>query len=141
MHRTKLRHFAQLFLVALNLFFLEKIGYSGTIDQLCRSAPLLINELGKKTNGLTELGSACYGAGESLKIRISVAISAGYENLVKEKLHLKNSLKSFCENEELYKLTRKILIVWTYYTMDGIFHSEVYLNKDICEKIYRSRNK
>ena len=132
-HRTKSRHFARLFLVALSLFLVVKIGYSGTIDQLCRSAPLLIGGLETKTNGLTELGSACYGSGESLKIRVSVAISPGYEHLVRERVHLRELLKSFCETEELYKLARRMPIVWTYYTMEGAFHSEFSLDMDMCK--------
>ena len=130
-HRTKSRHFARLFLVALSLFLVVKIGYSGTIDQLCRSAPLLIGGLETKTNGLTELGSACYGSGESLKIRVSVVISSGHEDLVNERLHIKTVLKSFCETEELYKLARRIPIVWTYYTMEGTFYSEFPLDMDM----------
>ena len=60
-----------------------------------------------KTNGLTELGSACYGSGENLKIRVSVAISPGHEYLVREKLHLRGLLKSFCETDELYRISKE----------------------------------
>ena len=81
------------------LFSVVKIGHSDNIDQLCRSAPLLIDGLEAKTNGLTELGSACYGSGESLKIRVSVVISPGHEYLVREKSRLRDLLKSFCETE------------------------------------------
>ena len=132
-HRIKLKNFARLFLVALSLFLVVKMGYSGTIDQLCRSAPLLIDRLETKSSGLTELGSACYGSGEALKIRVSVAISPGHEYLVREKLHLRDLLKSFCETEELYKLARRIPIVWTYYTMEGVFYSEFPINMNMCE--------
>ena len=93
----------------------------------------MIDALETKTNGLTELGSACYGSGESLKIRVSVVISSGHEDLVNEKLHLRNVLKSFCETEELYKLARRIPIVWTYYTMEGAFYSEFLLDMDMCK--------
>ena len=113
--------------------FSAKIGYSDNIDQLCRSAPLLIDGLEIKTNGLTEVGSACYGSGDSLKIRVSVAILPGHEYLVREKLHLRDLLKSFCETEELYKLARSIPIVWTYYTMEGKFYSEFPLNMNMCK--------
>ena len=106
---------------------------SGNLDQLCRLGQTLIDRLEIKTNGLTELGSACYGFGESLKIRVSVAIAPGHEYLVREKLHLKALLKSFCETEELYKLARKIPIVLTYYTIEGTFDSEFPLNTDMCE--------
>ena len=122
-----------LVLVVFSFFLFVKIGYSSNIDQLCRSAPLLIDALETKTNGLTELGSACYGSGESLKIRVSVVIEPGHEYLVREKLHLKALLKSFCETEELYKLARRIPIVWTYYTMEGAFYSEFPLDMDLCK--------
>ena len=133
-HRTKLRKLVRLILVFWGLFFVLRIGYSGNIDLLCRSVPLLIDELEKKTNGLTEIGSACYGSGDGLKIRVSVVISPGHEDLVNEKLQTKDLLRSFCETEELYKLAREIPIVWTYYTMEGIFHSEFPLNMDMCKK-------
>ena len=123
----------RLVLVVFSFFFFVKIGYSDNIDQLCTSAPLLIDGLEIKTNGLTELGSACYGSGESLKIRVSVAISPGHEYLVNEKLHLRELLKSFCETEELYELARRIPIVWTYYTMEGKFYSEFPLNMNMCK--------
>ena len=122
-----------LVLVVFSFFLFVKIGYSSNIDQLCRSAPLLIDALETKTNGLTELGSACYGSGESLKIRVSVVISSGHEDLVNERLHIKTVLKSFCETEELYKLARSIPIVWTYYTMEGAFYSEFPLDMDMCK--------
>ena len=122
-----------LVLVVFSFFLFVKIGYSSNIDQLCRSAPLLIDALETKTNGLTELGSACYGSGESLKIRVSVVISSGHEDLVNERLHIKTVLKSFCETEELYKLARSITIVWTYYTMEGAFYSEFPLDMDMCK--------
>ena len=122
-----------LVLVVFSFFLFVKIGYSSNIDQLCRSAPLLIDALETKTNGLTELGSACYGSGESLKIRVSVVISSGHEDLVNERLHIKTVLKSFCETEELYKLARSIPIVWTYYTMEGTFYSEFPLDMDMCK--------
>ena len=93
----------------------------------------MIDALEIKTNGLTELGSACYGSGESLKIRVSVAISPGHEHLVSEKVHLRDLLKSFCETEELHKLARKIPIVWTYYTVEGAFYSEFPLDMDMCK--------
>ena len=130
----KLTQLARLILVVFGFFFLVKIGYSGNIDQLCRSAPLFIDGLENKTNGLTDLGSACYGSGESLKIRVSVAISPGYEHLVAEKVHSRDLLKSFCETEELYKLARRMPIVWTYYTMEGAFYGEFTLDMDMCEK-------
>ena len=132
--RLKLTQLARLVLVILGFFFLVKIGYSGNIDQLCRSAPLLIDGLEIQTNGLTELGSACYGSGDSLKIRVTVAILPGNEYLVSEKLHLRDLLKSFCETEELYKLARRMPIVWTYYTIEGTFHSEFPLNMDMCKR-------
>ena len=91
----------------------------------------MIDALEIKTNGLTELGSACYGSGESLKIRVSVAISPGHEHLVSEKVYLRDLLKSFCETEELHKLARKIPIVWTYYTVEGAFYSEFSLDMDM----------
>ena len=122
-----------LVLVVFSFFLFVKVGYSSNIDQLCRSAPLLIDALETKTNGLTELGSACYGSGESLKIRVSVVISSGHEDLVNERLHIKTVLKSFCETEELYKLARSITIVWTYYTMEGVFYSEFPLDMDMCK--------
>ena len=122
-----------LVLVVFSFFLFVKIGYSSNIDQLCRSAPLLIDGLETKTNGLIELGSACYGSGESLKIRVSVVISSGHEDLVNERLHIKTVLKSFCETEELYKLARSITIVWTYYTMEGAFYSEFPLDMDMCK--------
>ena len=133
-YRTRLRSYFLLISVVWGLFFVVKIGYSGNIDQLCRSVPLLIDGLETKTNGLTELGSACYGSGESLKIRVSVLISPGHEDLVKEKLQTRDLLRPYCEIEELYKVARKIPIVWTYYTMEGIFHGEFPLNMDMCEK-------
>ena len=120
-------------LVLVIFFFSVKIGHSDNVDQLCTSAPLLIDGLEIKTNGLTEIGSACYGSGESLKIRVSVAISPGHEHLVREKFHLRELLKSFCETEELYELARRIPIVWTYYTMEGKFYSEFPLNVNMCE--------
>ena len=132
-YRTKLSQLVRLSLLVWGVFFVLRIGYSGTIDQLCRSAPLLIDALEKKTNGLTELGSACYGSGESLKIRVSVAISPGHEHLVSEKVYLRGLLKSFCETEELHKLARKIPIVWTYYTVEGAFYSEFPLDMDMCK--------
>ena len=125
--------FRQLVLVFFSFFLFVKIGYSSNIDQLCRSAPLMIDALEIKTNGLTELGSACYGSGESLKIRVSVAISPGHEHLVRERVHLRELLKSFCETEELYKLARRMPIVWTYYTMEGAFHSEFPIDMDMCK--------
>ena len=128
--RTKLR---QIVLGVFSFFLFVQIGHSSNIDQICRSAPLLIDGLETKTNGLIELGSACYGSGESLKIRVSVAISPGHEYLVREKLHLRNLLKSFCETEELYKLARRITIVWTYYTMEGRFYSEFPLDMGMCK--------
>ena len=63
-YRTKMRQLVLLIFVVCGLFFLAKIGYSGNIDQLCRSAPLLIDRQDTKANGLTELGSACYGSGK-----------------------------------------------------------------------------
>ena len=131
--RAKSIQLVRLVLVVLSLFSLAKIGHSDNIDELCREAPLLIDGLETKTNGLTELGSACYGSGENLKIRVSVAISPGYEYLVSKKLHLSKLLKSFCETEQLYKLARIMPIVWTYYTMEGTFYSEVTLNMDMCK--------
>ncbi|MDA9689891.1 hypothetical protein N9V13_05720 [Betaproteobacteria bacterium] len=132
--RPASRRLSQLLFVVLSLFLVVKIGYSSNTDQLCRLAPMLTDGLEASTDGLTELGSACYGSGESLKIRVIVAISPDYEDLVNEKLHFKDLLKSFCEIDELYKLARQIPIVWTYYTMDGAFHSQVYLNVDLCDK-------
>ena len=132
-YKTKLMQLVRLSLLVWGFFFVLRIGYSGNIDQLCRSAPLLIDALETKTNGLTELGSACYGSGESLKIRVSVAISPGHEHLVRERVHLRGLLKSFCETEELYKLARRIPIVWTYYTMEGAFYSEFPLDMDLCK--------
>ena len=123
----------RLILLVWGFFFVLRIGHSGNIDQLCRSAPLLIDGLEIKTNGVTELGSACYGYGESLKIRVSVVISSGHEGLVNERLHIKTVLKSFCEIEELYKLARRIPIVWTYYTMEGTFYSEFPLDMYMCK--------
>ena len=131
--RLKSSQLVRLVLVVLIFFFSVKIGYPDNIDQLCRSGPLLIDALETKTNGLTELGSACYGSGENLKIRVSVVISSGHEDLVNEKLHLRDLLKSFCETEELYKLARRIPIVWTYYTMEGTFYSEFPLDMDMCK--------
>ena len=132
--RTKSGRFGQLVLVVFSLFFVVKSGYPSDTDQLCRSAPMLIDGLETKTDGLTELGSACYGSGESLKIRVIVAISPGYEDLVNKKLHFRDLQKFFCETDELYKLARQIPIVWTYYTLDGAFHSETYLSVDLCKK-------
>ena len=132
-YKTKLRQLVRLSLLFWGFFFVLRIGYSGNIDQLCRSGPLLIDGLETKTNGLTELGSACYGSGESLKIRVSVVISSGHEDLVNERLHIKTVLKSFCETEELYKLARRIPIVWTYYTMEGTFYSEFPLDMGLCK--------
>ena len=132
-YRTKLSQLVRLSLLVWGVFFVLRIGYSGTIDQLCRSAPLMIDALEIKTNGLTELGSACYGSGESLKIRVSVAISPGHEHLVSEKVYLRDLLKSFCDTEELHKLARKIPIVWTYYTVEGAFYSEFPLDMDMCK--------
>ena len=129
---TKSRQLVRLVLLVLSFFSL-KIVSSGNLDQLCRSGQMLIDGLEIKTNGFTELGSACYGSGESLKIRVSVAIAPGYEYFVREKLHLKASLKSFCETEKLYKLARSIPIVWTYYTIEGTFHSEFPFTTDMCE--------
>ena len=129
----------RLVLIVTSFFFLAKIGYSNNLDELCRSAPLLIDGLEIKTNGLTELGSACYGSGESLKIRVSVAISPGHEGLVSEKSHLNDLLTYFCYNEELYKLARSIPIVWTYYTMKGTFFKEFPLNMDMCETLPNQR--
>ena len=120
-------------MVVLSFFFSVKIGYTGNIDQLYRSVPLLIGQLETKTDGLTELGSACYGSGENLKIRVSVAISPGREYLVREKLHLRGLLKSFCETDELYRVARRVPIVWTYYTMEGKFFSEFPLDMDLCK--------
>ena len=133
--RLKSCQVVRLVLVVL-VFFSAKIGYSDNIDQLCRSAPLLIDGLEIKTNGLTEVGSACYGSGDSLKIRVSVAILPGHEYLVREKSRLRDLLKSFCETEELYKLASSVPIIWTYYTMEGTFHSEFPLDINMCE-IYR----
>ena len=110
-----------------------KIGYTGDIDQLCRSAPLLIGQLKTETDGLTELGSACYGSGENLKIRVSVAISSGREYLVVEKLHFRGLLKFFCEKDELYRVARRVPIVWTYYTAEGRFSSEFPFDMDLCK--------
>ena len=132
-YKTKYRQLVLLSLLVWGFFFVLRIGYSGNIDQLCRSGPLLIDALDTKTNGLTELGSACYGSGESLKIRVSVAISPGHEHLVSEKVYLRDLLKSFCETEELHKLARKIPIVWTYYTVEGAFYSEFPLDMDMCK--------
>ena len=123
----------RLVVLVMSFFFLAKIGYSNNLDELCRSAPLLIDGLEIKTNGLTELGSACYGSGESLKIRVSIAISPGHEYLVGKKIHLRELLKSFCETEELYELARRIPIVWTYYTMEGTFYGEFPLDMDVCK--------
>ena len=131
--RTKSRQLVRLVLVALSFYFSVEIVSSGNLDQLCRSGQILIDGLKTKTNGLTELGSACYGSGESLKIRVSVVIEPGHEYLVREKLHLKALLKSFCETEELYKLARRIPVVWTYYTMEGAFYSEFPLDMDLCK--------
>ena len=128
-----MRQLVRLFLVVLSFFFSAKIGYTGNIGQLCRSVPLLIGQLETKTDGLTELGSACYGSGENLKIRVSVAISPGREYLVREKLHLSHLLKSFCETDELYRVARRVPIVWTYYTMEGKFFSEFPLDMDLCK--------
>ena len=133
-HRTKLRYLVRFIFAFWGLFFVLKIGYSGNIDQLCRSVPLLIDEL-EKTNELTEIGSACYGSGESLKIRVSVVISPGHEDRVNEKLQTRDLLRPICEAEEFRKLARKIPIVWTYYTLEGIFHSEFSVNMDMCEKL------
>ena len=132
--RTKLRKLVLLILVVWGFFFAVKIGHADNVDQLCRSAPLLIDGLEAKSNGFTEIGSACYGSGESLKIRVSVAISPGHKDLEYEKLQTRDLLRLFCESEELYKLAREIPIVWTYYTMEGVFHSEFPLNMDMCEK-------
>ena len=123
----------RLVLVVFSFFFSVKIGYSDNIDQLCTSAPLLIDGLEMKTNGFSEIGSACYGSGEDLKIRVSVAISPGHEYLVQDKIHLRELLKSFCETEELYELARRIPIVWTYYTMEGTFYGEFALDMDMCK--------
>ena len=131
--RAESMQLVRLVLVVMSFFFLAKIGYSNNLDELCRSAPLLIDGLEIKTNGLTELGSACYGSGESLKIRVSVAISPGHEHLVREKFHLRELLKSICETEELYELAKRIPIVWTYYTIEGTFYSEFPLNMNKCE--------
>ena len=131
--RLKMRQLVRLFLVVLSFFFSVKIGYTGNIDQLYRSVPLLIGQLETKTDGLTEPGSACYGSGENLKIRVSVAISPGQEYLVREKLHLRGLLKSFCETDKLYRVARRVPIVWTYYTMEGIFFSEFPLDMDLCK--------
>ena len=132
-YKTKLRQLVRLSLLVWGFFFVLRIGYSGNIDQLCRTGPLLIDALETKTNGLTELGSACYGSGENLKIRVSVVISSGHEYLVNERLHIKTVLKSFCETEELYKLARRIPIAWTYYTMEGTFYNEFVLDMDMCK--------
>ena len=105
--RLKMRQLVRLFLVVLSFFFSVKIGYTGNIDQLYRSVPLLIGQLETKTDGLTEPGSACYGSGENLKIRVSVAISPGRKYLVREKLHFKGLLKSFCETNELCRVARR----------------------------------
>lgn len=131
--RLKLGQLMRFVFVVFSFFLCVKLGYSSNIDQLCRSAPLLIDGLETKTKGLTELGSACYGSGENLKIRASVAISPGYEYLVSKKLHLSKLLKSFCETEQLYKLARRMPIVWTYYTMEGTFFSEFTLNMNMCK--------
>ena len=131
--RLRSRQLIRLVLAVLSFFFLVKIGYPGNFDQLCRSAPLLIDGLETKINGLTKLGSACYGSGESLKIRVSVAISSGRDYVVREKLHFRGVLKSFCETEELFRLAETIPIVWTYYTMEGIFFNEFPLDMDLCE--------
>ena len=95
--------------------------YKGSIPLVYRTA-IELDGLEIKTNGLTEVGSACYGSGDSLKIRVSVAILPGHEYLVREKLHLRDLLKSFCETEELYKLARRIPIVWPYSTIKGQFY-------------------
>ena len=131
--RQKLRPFGWLVLVIFSSVLFLKIVHASNIDQLCRSVPLLIGQLETETDGLTELGSACYGSGENLKIRVSVAISPGREYLVREKLHLRGLLKSFCETDELYRVARRVPIVWTYYTMEGIFLSEFPLDMDLCK--------
>ena len=59
--------------------------------------------------------------------------------LVREKLHLRGLLKSFCETDELYKLARRIPIVWTYYTMEGKFLVSFLLTW-ICVKHPQIRN-
>ena len=132
-YETNLRRLVCLVFVVFSFFLFVRIGYSSNLDQLCRSASLLIDGLETKPNGLTQLGSACYGSGESLKIRVSVAISPGHEHLVREKFHLRELLKSICETEELYELAKRIPIVWTYYTMEGTFYSEFPLNMNKCE--------
>ena len=137
--RAESMQLVRLVLVIFIFFFSVKIGHSDNVDQLCRSAPLLIDGLEIKTNGLTELGSACYGSGESLKIRVSVAISPGHEGLVSERLHLNDLLTYFCYNEEIYKLARSIPIVWTYYTMEGTFFKEFPLDMDMCETLPNQR--
>ena len=96
---------------------------------------MLIDGLEKSTDGLIELVSECYGSGESLKIRVSIAILPGHYDLVNEISHVRHLLKPCCETDELYKLARKIPIFWSDYKMDGVFNSEVYLNVDLCEKI------
>ena len=48
--RLKMRQLVWLLLVVLSFFFSVKIGYTGNIDQLCRSVPLLIGQLETKTN-------------------------------------------------------------------------------------------
>ena len=59
-----MRQLVRLFLVVLSFFFSVKIGYTGNIDQLYRSVPLLIGQLETKTDGLTEPGSRVMALGK-----------------------------------------------------------------------------
>ena len=133
-YRLKLRSF--LFLLAILIFIFSLFtnhAYSNVLDKVCRSSQYVIESFSKKTDGLVELGSACYGFGKDLRIRISAVIEARHEASVKGVAHITNTRKSFCESKELYKIVKEIPIVWFYYKVDGSFYSKFDLNEEMCQ--------
>ena len=54
-----------------------KIWYAGNIDQLRRSAPLLIGQLKTETDGLTELGSRVIDLGKIWKYKLVLQYRPG----------------------------------------------------------------
>ena len=74
----------------------------------------MIGRLETITYGLAALRDACFGFWGKLKKRVSVAISAGHKYFMREKLQFRSLLKSFCKTDELYRVPRRVPIVWMY---------------------------
>ena len=111
------------------------------IDKFCRNASNVFKEIKIEEKGFRNLGVACYGFGENIKLRNSIAVPKGEEKRVKSKLYSDYIKSRYCVIDKAHELFKVIPFVVTYYSFEGAFLEEVMIDKIPCEHYLSKRQK